>query len=96
MSADAREPDRCFYHAACEIDRGAEAAEIAARMAKSTASEAGAFVSDRSIRFHGGFGFTWECDLHIFVERSMHDQALYGDGVNQRKKLAEPPIGPTG
>ena len=76
------------YHAACCIDSGHEDAERAARMAKSAASDAGAFVSDRSIQLHGGIGFTWECDVHLYFKRSMHNQALYGDGIHQRRKLA--------
>ncbi len=83
-----------LYHAACEIDRGSDEAETAARMAKSAASDAGAFISHRSVQLHGGIGFTWECDVHIFFKRSMHNQALYGDGVHQRKKLADLLIGP--
>ena len=83
-----------LYHAACEIDVGSEKAETAARMAKSAASDAGAFISDRSVQLHGGIGFTWECDVHIFFKRSMHNQALLGDGVHQRKKLADALIGP--
>ena len=85
-----------LYHAACEIDVGSEDAETAARMAKSAASDAGAFMSDRSVQLHGGIGFTWECDVHIFFKRSMHNQALLGDGVHQRKKLADVLIGPVG
>ncbi len=83
-----------LYHAACEIDVGSEKAETAARMAKSAASDAGAFISDRSVQLHGGIGFTWECDVHIFFKRSMHNQALLGDGVHQRKRLADALIGP--
>ena len=83
-----------LYHAACEIDRGSDEAETAARMAKSAASDAGAFISDRSVQLHGGIGFTWECDVHIFFKRSMHNQALYGDAVHQRRKLADHLIGP--
>jgi len=83
------------YSAACEIDAGDPAEGVkAARMAKSAASDAGAFISDRSVQLHGGIGFTWECDVHIFFKRSMHNQALYGDGVYQREKLAETIIGP--
>ena len=82
-----------LYHAACCIDIDSEQAERAARMAKSAASDAGAFMSDRSIQLHGGIGFTWECDVHIFFKRSMHNQALFGDGVHQRKKLADQLIG---
>ncbi len=82
------------YHAACRIDEGADAAMTAARMAKSAASDAGAFISDRSVQLHGGIGFTWESDVHLFFKRSMHNQALYGDGSYQRCKLADSIIGP--
>lgn len=82
------------YHAACCIDSGSDEAERIARMAKSAASDAGSFMSDRSIQLHGGIGFTWECDAHLYFKRSMHNQMLYGDGVHQRRKLADMIIGP--
>jgi alkylation response protein AidB-like acyl-CoA dehydrogenase len=85
-----------LYHAACCIDFDPARAEGAARMAKSAASDAGAYVSDRSVQLHGGIGFTWECDVHVFFKRSLHNQALYGDGVHQRRKLADDLIGPIG
>ena len=83
-----------LYRAAACIDVGSADAEQFARMAKSAASDAGAFVSDRSVQLHGGIGFTWECDVHIWFKRSMHNQALYGDGVHQRRLLADAMIGP--
>jgi alkylation response protein AidB-like acyl-CoA dehydrogenase len=83
-----------LYHAACCVDTGDAGALEAARMAKSAASDAGAFISDRSVQLHGGLGFTWECDVHIFFKRSMHNQALYGDGVYQRARIADTMIGP--
>lgn len=85
-----------LYHAAAEIDANAPNAEIAARMAKSAASDAAAFISDRAIQLHGGIGFTWEYGLHIYFKRNLHNQALFGDGVHQRKKLADLFIGPVG
>jgi alkylation response protein AidB-like acyl-CoA dehydrogenase len=84
-----------LYHAACCIDVASEDAERAARMAKSAASDAGAYASDRSVQLHGGIGFTWESDVHVFFKRSLHNQALYGDGAYQRRKLAEILIGST-
>ncbi len=83
-----------LYHAACCIDSGSNEAETAARMAKSAASDAGAYLSDRSVQLHGGIGFTWECDVHLFFKRSLHNQALYGDAVHHRRKLADLLIGP--
>jgi alkylation response protein AidB-like acyl-CoA dehydrogenase len=82
------------YHAACCVDEGTDDAMVAARMAKSAASDAGVYMSDRSVQLHGGIGFTWESDVHIFFKRSMHNQVLYGDGRYQRQKLAEDLIGP--
>jgi alkylation response protein AidB-like acyl-CoA dehydrogenase len=83
-----------LYHAAAEIDAGTANAEVAAHMAKSAASDAAAFISDRAIQLHGGIGFTWEYGLHIFFKRNLHNQALFGDGVHHRKKLADLLIGP--
>jgi len=85
-----------LYHACAEIDAQSSDAEVAARMAKSAASDAAAYISDRSIQLHGGIGFTWEYGLHIFFKRNLHNQALLGDGVFQRKKLADLLIGPVG
>ncbi|MDG2050424.1 MAG: acyl-CoA/acyl-ACP dehydrogenase [Myxococcota bacterium] len=83
-----------LYHAASLVDADHPDAELSARMAKSAASDAGAYISDRSVQLHGGIGFTWECDLHIFFKRSLHNQALYGDGVHQRRRLADFLVGP--
>jgi hypothetical protein len=47
-----------------------------------------AFCSGRSVQLHGGIGFTWECDVHIWFKRQLHNQMYLGDGVYQRGKLA--------
>ncbi|MEO1474470.1 MAG: acyl-CoA dehydrogenase family protein [Pseudomonadota bacterium] len=85
-----------LYGACAEIDAGTDRADYLARMAKSAASDAAAFMSDRAIQLHGGIGFTWEYGLHIYFKRNLHNQALYGDGVHQRAKLADLLIGPIG
>ncbi len=85
-----------LYNACAEIDAGTDKAETTARMAKSAASDAAAFISDRSVQLHGGIGFTWEYGLHIYFKRNLHNQALFGDGVYQRQKLADLMIGPVG
>jgi len=84
-----------LYHACAEVDIGSDDAEVAARMAKSAAFDAAGFISDRAIQLHGGIGFTWEYALHIFFKRNLHNQALLGDGVFQRAKLANRLMGPT-
>jgi len=76
------------YAAACAIDTEPAEALRLARMAKAAASDTGAFASSRSIQLHGGIGFTWECDVHIYVKRQKHNQFYFGDGAYQRGKLA--------
>jgi alkylation response protein AidB-like acyl-CoA dehydrogenase len=78
-----------MYAAACAIDHEPHDAYRLARMAKAAASDAAAFCSDRSVQLHGGIGFTWECDLHVYFKRQKHNELLYGSGAQQRAKLAE-------
>lgn len=82
------------YNAACAIDSEPENAAKFARMAKASASEVAAFASNRSIQFHGGIGFTWECFVHLYTKRQKHNQVLYGDAKYQRAKLADILMGP--
>jgi alkylation response protein AidB-like acyl-CoA dehydrogenase len=76
------------YNAACAFDNEPENAEKLARMAKSAASDMAVFASSRAVQFHGGIGFTWECFVHLFFKRQMHNHILFGDGKYQRQKLA--------
>ena len=76
------------YAAACAVDDEPEGAIRLARMAKAAASDAGAFASDRSVQLHGGIGFTWEADLHLWFKRQKHSEQLFGNAVHQRAKLA--------
>ncbi|MFQ5351773.1 MAG: acyl-CoA dehydrogenase family protein, partial [Candidatus Binatia bacterium] len=76
------------YAAACAIDSDPDDAERLARMAKSAASDTAAYCSGRSVQLHGGIGFTWECDLHIYFKRQKHSQVLYGDAAWHRAQLA--------
>ena len=75
------------YHAASLLDAG-EDPEVAIRMAKAEASDSFAFAGDRAIQFHGGFGFTWECDAQLFLRRALWCQYAYGDALHHRKHLA--------
>ncbi len=82
------------YNAAAAIDFDPSNAEQYARMAKSAASDAAAYGCSRSVQFHGGIGFTWECFVHIYFKRQKHSQMLMGDGIYHRCKLADLLIGP--
>ena len=84
------------YNAACAIDNEPGSAMRAAHMAKACASDMAAFGSSRSVQLHGGIGFTWECFVHLYFKRQLHNQMLMGDGPYHRARLAELLMGPAG
>jgi len=76
-----------LYSAAnCFNDQGT--GEIATRMAKAQADSVFSFAADRSIQFHGGFGFTYDCDAQLYRRRAIWHAALYGDAAYHKKCLA--------
>lgn len=75
------------YNAACAIDSEPDQAERFARMAKACAGDMAALCSGRSVQLHGGIGFTWECDVHLWFKRQQHNQLLFGDAAYQRARL---------
>ena len=77
------------YHAATLIAQAEnDSVEEAVRMAKAQGSEAFAFAGDRAVQFHGGFGFTYECDAQLFLRRALWCQYQFGDAAYHRNLLA--------
>jgi alkylation response protein AidB-like acyl-CoA dehydrogenase len=73
------------YYAAWALDAGAPDAAMAASVAKSYVGEAARKVCGASIQVHGGIGFTWDYDLHLYFKRAKHLEALYGDAEHHRE-----------
>lgn len=75
-----------LYYAAGVIDT--DEGEVAVRMAKAQSSENFSYAGDRAIQFHGGFGFTYECDAQLFRRRAFWTSNQSGDAIYHRKRLA--------
>ena len=58
------------YYGAWALNDDAPELPIAAAAARIAASEAYWFASKESIQVHGGMGFTWDVDCHLFYRRS--------------------------
>jgi alkylation response protein AidB-like acyl-CoA dehydrogenase len=76
------------YYAAWATENDPETAPLAASMAKAYASDAGKRVTDASLQVHGGIGFTWEHDLHLFLKRATADAVMFGDARWHREQVA--------
>jgi alkylation response protein AidB-like acyl-CoA dehydrogenase len=87
--ATAVEPNRgLFWYAAHLWDaEPVESTRIAA-LAKSNLSEIYAQVARDCLEAHGGIGFTWECDVHIWLKRSVFDRMYFGGPVEHRERAA--------
>ena len=62
---------------------------VAASTAKVWAGDASKRVMAGALQVHGGIGFTWEHDLHLFMKRAQLDQLNFGDSVWHRVRLGE-------
>ena len=60
---------------------------VAASTAKSWCSDASRRVMASALQVHGGIGFTWEADVHLFLKRAQLDQLEFGDAVAHRARL---------
>jgi alkylation response protein AidB-like acyl-CoA dehydrogenase len=76
------------YHAAWCISADDPGAAVAASTAKVWCSDAGPRVMASCLQVHGGIGFTWEHDLHLFLKRAQLDQISFGDAAFHRERLA--------
>lgn len=76
------------YYAAWALQEGAPDAAAAAAIAKIYASDAARNVGNRGIQIHGGMGFTWENDLHLYYRRAKASETLLGDATFHREQLA--------
>ncbi len=77
------------YYAAWMAHQGHEEAALTAAMAKSYVSDAYRHCAAENIQIHGGVGFTWEYDCHLYFKRSKSDESWLGDGPTHRERVAQ-------
>jgi alkylation response protein AidB-like acyl-CoA dehydrogenase len=77
------------YYAGWAASEDNEELRIVAPLAKSYCSDAFFFCASESIQVHGGIGFTWEHNAHLYFKRAKTDQLLFGDSSYWRSILAD-------
>ncbi len=76
------------WAAAWALDEDEASAHEAACMAQAYASSACSAVAAEGIQIHGGLGYTWEQDLHLYYKRAKAVEAALGDGSEHRERVA--------
>jgi len=77
------------YYAAWAVANDVAEAPLAAAMAKAYCSDAYRHVSGEGIQIHGGIGFTWEHDMHIYFKRAKSSEVTFGDATWNRELVAQ-------
>jgi len=76
------------YYAAWTLEENAPDAAVAVSIAKMYSSDAARTVGNRGIQVHGGMGFTWENDLHLYYRRAKASETMLGDASFHRERIA--------
>jgi alkylation response protein AidB-like acyl-CoA dehydrogenase len=75
------------YYAAMSVDANAGDRARAVSVAKAYTSDAICRAAGEALQIHGGVGFTWEHDLHLYIRRARSSALLYGDATHHRELL---------
>lgn len=87
MYAEAEQATAALRYAAWAADSRPEEFPVAASVAKAACSDAYAQIAAQTIQLHGGIGFTWEHDAHLYFKRAHVTHALFGDPAHHRELL---------
>jgi alkylation response protein AidB-like acyl-CoA dehydrogenase len=89
MLVDVENSKSITYYAAWALDEGSPEAPLAVSMAKAYVSDAFRRVAAAGIQLHGGIGFTWEHDLHLYFKRAKGSEFTFGDATHHRERVAQ-------
>ena len=84
------EPTRAlWWYAAHALDHLPEEAARSASMSKSHITDRAIHTARQSVEIHGGYGFTWECEVQMWFKRIMFDRSFLGTPDAHRERCAE-------
>lgn len=75
------------YYAAMALDADAADASVASSAAKAFTGEGVSTLAGEALQTHGGIGFTWEHDLHLYLRRAKVDEALFGAPTEHHERI---------
>ena len=89
MSLALERATAAVHYAAMTIDGDDPDRARACHVAKASAGEAARRILKDGIQIHGGIGYTWEHDLHLYLRRATADEYLFGTTGWHLDRLAE-------
>jgi alkylation response protein AidB-like acyl-CoA dehydrogenase len=77
------------YYAAASLDEGDNDVAANAHLAKALASDAYIQTAIHAVQIHGGIGFTWDNDTHLWFKRAKSSEVLLGDAAYHRELMLQ-------
>lgn len=77
-----------YHYAAWAVDASSPDVHSAVAVARLTSTEAYRRATLDGLQAHGGIGFTWEYDLHLYLKRAKHNQYLLGEPADYEEIIA--------
>ncbi len=75
-------------YAAAAVAEDSTEVPVVAALVKALASDTYFHVAAENIQIHGGIGFTWEHDAHLYFKRAKASELFLGDATYHRERLA--------
>ncbi len=89
MLVDVEMAKSAAYYAAAALDEGDEELPMLASLAKASAAEAYLQTAIHAVQMHGGIGFTWDNDTHLYFKRAKSSEILFGDANEHRERMMQ-------
>jgi alkylation response protein AidB-like acyl-CoA dehydrogenase len=89
MLADVELAKSAAYYAAAALDEGDDDIVSVASLAKAAASEAYMQTAVHAVQMHGGIGFTWDNDTHLWFKRAKSSEVFLGDANHHREMMIQ-------
>ena len=89
MLVDQEHARSAAYHGAWALQDGTDDPALVASIAQATGSAAFTRIAMDAVQVHGGIGFTWEHQAHLYFKRAFTDAALLGSAEEHRTRIAE-------
>jgi len=89
MLVDVELAKSAAYYAAAALDEGDDALAMVCHLAKAAATEAYLQTAVHAVQIHGGIGFTWDNDTHLWFKRAKGSEVLFGDAHLHRERMMQ-------
>jgi alkylation response protein AidB-like acyl-CoA dehydrogenase len=89
MALEVEGAESIMYYAAWAISENDPDIALAASMAKAWCNETYKHATYDGIQIHGGIGFTWDHDMHLYFKRAKASEVAFGDVSYHRERVAQ-------